>query len=159
MNEKQIALKAYLTTGPAASVPREDPEAGLENNTKTIAEWVALGNTRALAAAVFSTALGETLGITVPQRLIQSSAINAAVASGDEFPVEISNDTLAKLGFVLQHDTFDLADAGMVSSVETLLTPYPGCLAKFEALKTRPGTIDEHFGGIIMDDIYAVCAG
>lgn len=159
MNDKQTALKTYLTTGPAASLLFDVPDAGLENNTQTVAFWVNAGDTRAVGRIVNDGALGDLLGIEIPQTLIPSSAINEAIADGSEFPVEISSDTLAKLGFVLQHSTFDFGKAGVVASVEELLTPYPSCLAKFEALKTRPGTIAEHFGGLSQDDVDAVCAG
>jgi hypothetical protein len=159
----QATLLALLTTGIASAVERDwpDSEAPGGKVTHTLAEWVPIGNASLLISAVNDDALGASLGLSVGQTLIQSSSINEAVASGDEFPAEISAQTLGSLTFILQHPTFDFGKTGVVQSVETLLAPYPDCLSKFQALKTRPASINVALfdGAVTLDDINAIVAG
>lgn len=168
LTEKQIALKAYLTTGPAASIPFEDPEAGLENNTKTLAEWVAIGNTRAIGQIVNYVEIGHTLGLTIPAGEIDSRLVQKAVFRGAEYPTRLPEKTRGDIQFGLIYPTFNMSDEIMVQTMESILQPSHNslpddekplsCLSFFQELKTRTATISEHFGGINQDDINAIVA-
>lgn len=160
LTERQTQLKSLLTIGIAASIMRSwpDPDAPLGFISKPLSEWVTNGNASLLMDAVNDNALGESLGLSVAQTLIPSSAINEAVAAGDEYPATISLDSIQKLTFILQHPTFDFGKAGVVQSVEDLLEPYPDCLAKFQALKVRFASINAALfeGKLTMEDISAI---
>lgn len=161
LTTNQRTLKALLTTGIAAHVVRSwpDPDAPGGSYSKTLAEWVAVPNPTLLFNAVNDPSVGVEIHLQAPQTLIPSSAINEAVAEGSEFPATIGAQTLSLLSFVLQHPTFDFSKAGVVESVETLLTPYPDCLAKFRALKYTDNISinDALFGGsLTIEDLSAI---
>jgi hypothetical protein len=160
--------RTYLTTGAAGAIEWEDPEAGLDNNTKTLAEWVAMNNTRAIAKIVNDIAFGVQLGLQQVQGMIPSAEIQRAVTRGIDFPAALSDRSMTSLNFALRPEQFDMSDELSVDTIAGILQPThnalpdadrgKSALTQFNALRYRTATIAEHLGGLTQEEINAVSA-
>jgi hypothetical protein len=158
MNEKQTRLKAFLSTGSGRDVTASLPD-GDNIVTHTAHEWLVIGDTQALITIVNAP---QTLGLTVPNTAASKADVVNAVASGDEYNVSTVSGFLLEVGN-LSGDIMDLSNAIGLANMRKLLAPYnhgsTSCLAKFNELLVRPATsIADYFGGVGMEDIYAIVA-
>jgi hypothetical protein len=138
LTPEQTADFVTFVTSNTTNYTHTDP--GQAPLTKTISEWVSGGFDAVVSALLNNQAFGASLDKTVGRASISSSDIKAALATGAEFATMPKSD----LQFLIDgNPTFPLNHAGMVAAVDTVLEPYPGVAAAFNALKQKSASIAE----------------
>lgn len=130
--------------------------------TRTLTEFLALGNADVLFSAVNDLSIGIQVGAVVGRSAITGQEVRGAIMSAAEYPLQIGGDTLAHITFGIPQgaELMDMTDNVLISSIENLLANFPDALSKFQAKKQSPGTVnDAYYGGQIeQTDIYALVA-
>lgn len=141
MNAFQQALRQYFETSTAQATYAVD------GNTRTLAEWRALGNATLLLQVANDAAFGGTLGLTVGQTSVPSADVRAAIYSAPDI-VQLSGAGPQLLAGALGSDPFNFGNSDAVAGVENILTSFLGsgstALARFRELTLKGASIAQH---------------
>lgn len=150
MTPLQIELQAFLQ---ASQIEYASPADG---TVKTLAQWLAVQDAGVLNAAINDLALGTANGFTRPAGYVDSSKIKNCVHI-DEVQSMRNSGTLNDFLIWVNGGSFDMDENG-ADSIAAMLSTYPLTQAAFNALRTKPGTINQaEFGGAVTaDDINAI---
>jgi hypothetical protein len=132
----------------------------INEGSKTVAEWLSLGDVAVLTQAVNDVVIGSSLGLTVGNQHVTGDDVRAAIAGGAEYSNgSVDANAVARAWFAIPA-MLDMSDVEKVQRVRDSLNGYPGSQAAFDALSLVPGSLnDSLFGGVIEEsDLNAVNA-
>ena len=129
--------------------------------TRTLAEFLALGNADVLFSAVNDLSIGIHVGAMVGRSAITGQEIWGAIMIADEYKLQMK-DVIPQLlpGIPSGQSLLDMTDTVLISAIESLLENFPDAVARFKAKKQAPGTVNDAYyvGAIEQTDIYALVA-
>lgn len=149
-NTQLVDLKERLqNTGPGGLGAVTVTSGGGETNT--LSAFLGLGNAEVLFSAVNNLSIGVQVGAVVGRSAITGQEIWGAIMSSAEYPLQMK-DVIPQLtpGIPQGQALLDMTDVVMIGAIERLLDNNPDALAKFQAKKQAPGTVNQaYYGGMI----------